>query len=116
MSISVPARTRRLLLACGAIPALIVAIVALYRPWFTNRLENAVYDYMLRWSGTRPSSGRVVIVVSDSGRWKSESTSRDRGRGLGLMRALMESVEIVPSSDGTSVRLERTLSGVASTP
>ena len=58
---------------------------------------------------------RVVVIISDRGRWKAESTSQNRGRGLGLMRAFMESVEIVPSSDGTSVRLERTISrGVTS--
>jgi anti-sigma regulatory factor (Ser/Thr protein kinase) len=61
------------------------------------------------------SSGRVAIVVNDRGRWRSESASRDRGRGLELMHAFMEKVEIVQSSDGTSVRLERTLSN-CSTP
>jgi anti-sigma regulatory factor (Ser/Thr protein kinase) len=54
------------------------------------------------------SSGRIAIVVNDRGRWKPDSTSRDRGRGLDLMHAFMEKVEIVQSSDGTSVRLERT--------
>jgi adenylate cyclase len=43
----------------------VVAILALYRPWFTNRVDNAIYDYTLRWSGTKPSSGRVAIVDVD---------------------------------------------------
>jgi anti-sigma regulatory factor (Ser/Thr protein kinase) len=60
------------------------------------------------------TSGRVAIVVNDRGRWKTESTSRDRGRGLELMHAFMEKVEIVQSSDGTSVRLERNLAAARS--
>jgi anti-sigma regulatory factor (Ser/Thr protein kinase) len=55
------------------------------------------------------ADGRVAIVVNDSGRWKGESTSRDRGLGLKFMHAMMERVEVVRSSDGTSVRLERML-------
>jgi serine phosphatase RsbU (regulator of sigma subunit) len=57
------------------------------------------------------ANGRVAIVVNDGGRWRADSTSMDRGRGLGFMNELMEHVEIVRSSDGTSVRLERALAG-----
>jgi anti-sigma regulatory factor (Ser/Thr protein kinase) len=55
------------------------------------------------------TDGRVAIVINDSGRWKGESTSSDRGLGLKFMHAMMERVEVVRSSDGTSVRLERML-------
>jgi anti-sigma regulatory factor (Ser/Thr protein kinase) len=58
-------------------------------------------------------NGRVAVVVNDGGRWRVDSTSRERGRGLGFMNKLMENVEIVRSSDGTSVRLERALAGAA---
>ncbi len=57
------------------------------------------------------TDGRVAIVVNDGGRWKSESDSRYRGRGIQLMHSLMENVDVVQSSDGTSVRLERAISG-----
>ncbi|HEY4347159.1 MAG TPA: SpoIIE family protein phosphatase [Gaiellaceae bacterium] len=60
------------------------------------------------------SSGHLTIMINDSGRWKAESTSRHRGRGLRFMNVLMENVEIVRSSDGTSVRLERELDGAPS--
>lgn len=56
------------------------------------------------------TDGRVTIIVNDSGRWKTESNSRYRGRGLDLMHAVMESVDVVQSSDGTSIRLERAIS------
>jgi adenylate cyclase len=59
------AASRRSILLWGAIPALIVAILALYRPSFTIRLDDAVYDHTLRWARTKPPSDRVVIVDVD---------------------------------------------------
>jgi serine phosphatase RsbU (regulator of sigma subunit)/anti-sigma regulatory factor (Ser/Thr protein kinase)/FixJ family two-component response regulator len=50
----------------------------------------------------------VVLIVRDSGRW-SEVRSRGRGRGLKLMEALMDSVQLSFSSEGTIVVLRRTL-------
>jgi anti-sigma regulatory factor (Ser/Thr protein kinase) len=48
----------------------------------------------------------VVVIVRDSGRW-SEVRSRDRGRGLKLMEALMDSVQLSFSIEGTVVVLRR---------
>jgi serine phosphatase RsbU (regulator of sigma subunit)/anti-sigma regulatory factor (Ser/Thr protein kinase) len=59
------------------------------------------------------ADGRVAIVINDSGRWKAETSSSDRGLGLKFMHAMMEKVEVVRSSDGTSVRLERALAGAS---
>jgi serine phosphatase RsbU (regulator of sigma subunit)/anti-sigma regulatory factor (Ser/Thr protein kinase)/DNA-binding NarL/FixJ family response regulator len=50
----------------------------------------------------------VVLIVRDAGRW-SEVRSRGRGRGLKLMEALMDSVQLSFSSEGTIVVLRRTL-------
>lgn len=50
----------------------------------------------------------VVLIVRDSGRW-SEVQSRGRGRGLKLMEAVMDSVQISFSSTGTVVVLRRAL-------
>ena len=53
--------------------------------------------------------GREVdITVTDYGSWRSER-SDDQGRGLTLMRALMDSVEITPGPKGTTVRMTRRL-------
>ena len=53
-------------------------------------------------------AGRVRITVRDRGRWR-EPRGSHRGRGLILMRSLMESVDIDHGAGGTVVSLERTL-------
>jgi PAS domain S-box-containing protein len=52
--------------------------------------------------------GEVDITVSDRGSWREQ---RDEGRGWGfvLMHELMDSVEVTPSEDGTTVRMRRRL-------
>jgi len=50
----------------------------------------------------------VSIVVSDKGGWR-EPRESDRGRGLDLMRALMDEVELEAGDDGTTVRMRRRL-------
>jgi PAS domain S-box-containing protein len=64
-------------------------------------------------SGQRDAHG-VRITVRDHGVWRTPRTG-DHGRGLSLMRALMDSVEVTPATDGTTVRLGRTLRGADST-
>jgi anti-sigma regulatory factor (Ser/Thr protein kinase) len=49
-----------------------------------------------------------VLIVRDAGRW-SEVRARGRGRGLKLMEALMDSVQLSFSSEGTIVVLRRAL-------
>ena len=56
---------RRLIFACGAIPAIVAAVLALWRPAFINPLDNAVYDALLRQTGARPPDSRIVIVDVD---------------------------------------------------
>jgi anti-sigma regulatory factor (Ser/Thr protein kinase) len=53
--------------------------------------------------------GRLAITVRDSGHWRTREQQRDRGIGLRLMRELMDVVEVNRSSDGTEVRMTRTL-------
>jgi anti-sigma regulatory factor (Ser/Thr protein kinase) len=48
----------------------------------------------------------IVVSVRDRGRWHTGSTS-DRGRGLPLMRALMDDVQVDALPDGTTVRMRR---------
>ena len=52
----------------------------------------------------------VEIVVRDYGNWRSPRDG-DQGRGLSLMRALMDTVEVTPTEEGTVVRLTRRLNG-----
>jgi anti-sigma regulatory factor (Ser/Thr protein kinase) len=59
----------------------------------------------------RRMDDEVTIAVHDSGQWREER-GIDRGRGLPLMEALMDSTEVRTSSDGTTVRLRRRLAPV----
>jgi serine phosphatase RsbU (regulator of sigma subunit)/anti-sigma regulatory factor (Ser/Thr protein kinase) len=52
--------------------------------------------------------GRIRLTVRDEGRWRAPRGTH-RGRGLPLMRALMETVDVQHTDDGTVVVLERTL-------
>ena len=53
---------------------------------------------------------RVRITVSDHGRWRAPRGNH-RGRGLPLMHALMERVDVDHGDEGTTVVLERALGG-----
>jgi anti-sigma regulatory factor (Ser/Thr protein kinase) len=56
------------------------------------------------------SDGVVEIVVRDHGRWREHQRQSDGTRiGIALMQALMDSVELQASADGTTVRLRRVL-------
>jgi adenylate cyclase len=61
----IAARHRRLIFVSGALPALLVALLAVYRPPSVGRLDNAVYDQTLRWAGTRPPARSVIVVDVD---------------------------------------------------
>jgi anti-sigma regulatory factor (Ser/Thr protein kinase) len=54
------------------------------------------------------SGCRIVVEVRDSGVWRLAGDP-ERGRGLGIMRALVDRVSIESTTSGTSVRLELTL-------
>jgi PAS domain S-box-containing protein len=78
----------------------------------TNAIEHAGA------SGTTPfeveghlRDGEVEITVRDNGIWRDPREGEDQGRGLSLMKALMDGVEVRPSPEGTTVRLRRRLKG-----
>jgi anti-sigma regulatory factor (Ser/Thr protein kinase) len=50
---------------------------------------------------------RVHLTITDSGSWKPPQAARDstRGRGIALMRGLMQEVAIKPGIAGTTVHL-----------
>jgi adenylate cyclase len=59
------AQHRRTLLLCGLLPALVVALLSLYRPSFLENQEFGAYDTLVRNTRTRPPSGRIAIVDVD---------------------------------------------------
>ncbi len=56
-----------------------------------------------------PQNGGVTIIVSDRGGWREPREGGDRGRGLTMMRELMNDVELDPSAAGTRVEMRRRL-------
>jgi serine phosphatase RsbU (regulator of sigma subunit)/anti-sigma regulatory factor (Ser/Thr protein kinase) len=56
----------------------------------------------------RRERSQVEIEVRDTGRWRPPGDG-SRGRGLSVMRELMDEVEIEPSEEGTTVKLRRRL-------
>ena len=89
--------THAIKVACGE--ACANAIEHAYRPG----------DAAFRIEASRVDSD-VLIVIRDFGGWR-EPRGTDRGRGLPLMEALMDSVQVDPSSQGTTVQLRRRLGG-----
>ncbi|MEV6276874.1 SpoIIE family protein phosphatase [Nocardia sp. NPDC051832] len=58
---------------------------------------------------------RVTILVSDTGVWKPRSADPgNRGRGIDMMRALTEELEIDHTEPGTRVRMSVTLPAIKS--
>ena len=55
------------------------------------------------------SDGEVDVVVRDRGHWREGRPPSDQGRGLELIEALMDDVQLEAAPDGTTVRLRRHL-------
>ncbi len=73
----------------------------------TNAIEHAGTGVPFEISGQ--ANGRTVeIEVRDHGGWRPPREG-GRGRGISLMQALMDTVEVEPTPDGTTVRMQRTL-------
>jgi PAS domain S-box-containing protein len=77
----------------------------------TNAIEHAGMSGDGRFEvSVNRSGGAVEIAVRDQGSWR-EQRPGDHGRGLDLMRTLMDTVAVEPSPEGTTVSLRRTLGG-----
>jgi anti-sigma regulatory factor (Ser/Thr protein kinase) len=73
----------------------------------TNAIEHAYGPAAARFDvHARRDGDTVEIVVRDSGRWRP-ARGRHRGRGLGVMRATMDSVDVERGTVGSEVRLRR---------
>jgi anti-sigma regulatory factor (Ser/Thr protein kinase) len=77
----------------------------------TNAIEHAGMSGGTSFEVSGGRNGREVeISVRDHGSWREERPG-DHGRGLDLMRTLMDTVAVQPSPVGTTVSLRRTLGG-----
>lgn len=86
------AKRPRLVFLCGAVPVVLVALLAVHRPALLARLDDSVYDVVLRSVPPRPPAHRVAIVdvdeqsLSTVGQWP---WPRDVvGRLIGRLRDL----------------------------
>jgi anti-sigma regulatory factor (Ser/Thr protein kinase) len=59
--------------------------------------------------------GEVHITVADQGRWRP-ARGTNRGRGIDLMRQLMDEVDVTMADHGTVVRMRRRLAGGEESP
>jgi PAS domain S-box-containing protein len=59
----------------------------------------------------RREDDRVVIQVEDAGAWRDDLVEGDRGRGISIMRAVMDDVDIRTDRHGTVVTLRRRVHG-----
>jgi anti-sigma regulatory factor (Ser/Thr protein kinase) len=74
------------------------------------RFREATIDLNAEFDGSE-----VVLTIADTGGWRDQRDS-DRGRGLDLIRALMDSVEVEPGAEGTVVRLSKRLAAPVAAP
>ncbi len=100
---------RRWLMSRGASDEQAYDVIVAAQEACANAVEHAYgpgraeFEVDLRWD-----DGRVTITVTDRGQWRPPR-GENRGRGLPLMRTLMDEVDVRHTNEGTSVTLTRTL-------
>jgi anti-sigma regulatory factor (Ser/Thr protein kinase) len=100
---------RRWLSHAGANDVEIAEITTACGEAATNAIEHAGTANGARFEVLGPREGEeVVIAIRDRGSWRRERED-DHGRGLELMRTLMDTVAIDPGEQGTTVSLRRWL-------
>ena len=100
---------RRWLARWGAAEDEIYDIIVAVQEAAANAVEHAYAPGMAAYEvAATCEDGVISFVVRDRGRWRSPRGTH-RGRGISMMRALMESVDVTQDSDGTLVQLRRTL-------
>jgi len=100
---------RRWLAHAGADDLEIAEITTACGEAATNAIEHAGTANGARFevSGQREGT-EIEIAVHDRGSWRSERDD-DHGRGLELMKTLMDSIAVQPGEQGTTVSLRRRL-------
>ncbi len=100
---------RRWLTARGATGADLAEITMAVSEACANAIEHAYSpepsEFQLHGSG---DDGVVTLIVRDTGRWRAPRGD-DRGRGLGIIIAAMDEVDIDRSATGTVITMRRHL-------
>jgi len=113
------AKRRVRVFVCGFVPVIITAILAVYRPAFFPRLDDSIYDTVMRSSRIEPPGKRVVIVdidersLTELGQWpwrrdvigKLITRLRDMGAaviGMDIIFAESDRLEIRDAAGSTA--------------
>ena len=104
---------RRWLRQQGAVDDEIYDITVACQEACANAVEHAYAPGKEAFEVEARKVGRTVeIVVRDRGQWR-RARGTHRGRGMPMMEALMDSVHVQHTADGTAVILRRELAGDA---
>ena len=98
--------------ACGAVEEDCWAVVGAVIEAVSNCIDHAYDgdDGLVQVRGELSADGRAALTISDHGRWRPPDPRPDgRGRGLVMMRAFMDTVQVETSGEGTTVLLDRPL-------
>jgi HD-GYP domain-containing protein (c-di-GMP phosphodiesterase class II) len=105
-----PVADRRLVLLCGLMPAVLAAILALWRPAALSHVESSAYDSILRWAGADPPDSQIAIVDIDERSlatigqwpWRRDLVGRmiDRLRDLGAATIAVDLIFAEPDRFG----------------
>jgi PAS domain S-box-containing protein len=108
--LSLRALLRRWLAHADAAEGDVHAIVMACSEACTNAIEHAgaAPDETIAFEAVLGDS-EVDVVVRDRGHWREGRSPGDHGRGLELIDALMDDVQLEAAPDGTTVRLRRLL-------
>ncbi|WP_040796868.1 SpoIIE family protein phosphatase [Nocardia higoensis] len=122
-------RTLRTWLSAAAVPHdMATDLIAAANEACTNSVEHAYRDggesprvelnaYTRHEPGAQSGAEKLVIEVIDTGVWRPRSADPgNRGRGIDMMRALTEELEIDYSDTGTRVRMSVTLPATIKSP
>jgi anti-sigma regulatory factor (Ser/Thr protein kinase) len=78
----------------------------------SNAIEHAVRgvarDVVVEVTARATTTG-LALTVQDNGRWRAGPAPGQRGHGSRLMRALVDTVTITPSPQGTTVEMRKEL-------
>ncbi|HVE91153.1 MAG TPA: SpoIIE family protein phosphatase [Actinomycetota bacterium] len=102
------ATLRRWLLSVGATDQEAYEILAATGEACTNAIEHAVGPRTADFELEASHDGDVSIHVRDSGKWRTPRASL-RGRGLMIIEAFMDHVEVSAGERGTEVKMSRRL-------
>ena len=129
LALHAPEVSERFTLTLPALPGELASMRALLRRWLrqtdggeddvaeiliatgeaaANAIEHGGNDAPFEVAGFLDGD-EVNITVTDHGSWRDNSPERGGGRGLVLMRELMDEVEVTRAAEGTSVRMKRRL-------